>query len=69
MVLVINLDGQMDILGIWIAEHESSKFWLNVLNELKRREVKDIFLFCVDGLVDLEKLLKHPFLTRKFSDA
>ena len=36
VVLGINLDGQKDILGIWIGENESNKFWLNVLNELKR---------------------------------
>ena len=49
VVLGINLDGQKDILGIWIGENESSKFWLNVLNELKARGIKDVFLFCVDG--------------------
>lgn len=50
VVLGINLDGQKDILGIWIGENESSKFWLNVLNELKTRGIKYVFLFCVDGL-------------------
>lgn len=50
VVLGITLDGNKDILGIWIGENESSKFWLNVLNELKTRGVKDVFLFCVDGL-------------------
>ena len=50
VVLGINLDGQKDILGIWIGEHESSKFWINVLNDVKTRVVKDVFLFCVDGL-------------------
>ena len=50
VVLGINMEGEKDILGIWIGEHESSKFWLNVLNELKSRGVMDIYLFCVDGL-------------------
>ena len=53
VVLGINLDGQKDILGIWIGENESSKFWLNVLNELKTRGIKDVFLFCVDGLTGI----------------
>lgn len=35
---------------MWIGEHESSKFWLNVLNDLKSRGVLDVYLFCVDGL-------------------
>ena len=50
VVLGIQMDGKKDILGVWIGEHESSKFWLSVLNDLKNRGVKDIYLFCVDGL-------------------
>nr|WP_021166569.1 IS256 family transposase [Sporomusa ovata]EQB28419.1 transposase [Sporomusa ovata DSM 2662] len=50
VVLGINLEGYKEILGIWIGENESSKFWLSVLNELKSRGVQDVYLFCVDGL-------------------
>jgi len=50
VVLGITMDGTKDILGVWIGEHESSKFWLNVLNDLKSRGVWDVYLFCVDGL-------------------
>ena len=50
VVLGINMDGRKDILGIWIGEHESAKFWSGVLNDLKSRGIKDIYLFCVDGL-------------------
>ena len=50
MVLGITMDGSKNILGVWIGEHESSKFWLNVLNDLKSRGVSDVYLFCVDGL-------------------
>lgn len=50
VVLGINLDGYKEILGIWIGENESSKFWLGVLNELKSRGIQDVYLFCVDGL-------------------
>lgn len=57
VVLGINLDGQKDILGIWIGENESSKFWLNVLNELKTRGIKDVFLFCVDGLTGFRQAI------------
>lgn len=35
MVIGIDLDGCKDVLGMWFGEHESSKFWLTVLNELK----------------------------------
>ena len=50
VVLGITMDGRKDILGVWIGEHESSKFWLNVLNDLKSRGVMDVYLFCTDGL-------------------
>ena len=50
VVLGITMDGRKDILGVWIGEHESRKFWLNVLNDLKSRGVLDVYLFCVDGL-------------------
>lgn len=50
VVLGINLEGYKEILGIWIGENESSKFWLSVLNELKSRGIQDVYLFCVDGL-------------------
>ena len=50
VVLGITMDGRKDILGVWIGEPESSKFWLNVLNDLKSRGVLDVYLFCTDGL-------------------
>lgn len=61
VVLGGNLDGQKDILCIWIGENESSKFWLNVLNELKTRGIKDIFLFCVDGLTGFRQDIEASF--------
>jgi len=45
VVLGVNLDGNKDILGIWIGENESSKFWLGVLNELKNRGVEEVLIF------------------------
>jgi len=50
MVIGVDLDGNKDVLGIWIGESESSKFWLSVLNELKNRGVKDILIASVDNL-------------------
>ena len=49
------------ILGIWIVEHESSKFWLNVLTELKSRGVKDVYLFCVDGLTGFREAIEAVY--------
>ena len=50
IVLGVNRDGFKDILGIWIGENETSKFWYTVLTDLKKRGVKDILIFSVDGL-------------------
>ena len=50
MVIGIDMDGCKDVLGMYIGEHETSKFWLTVLNELKNREVEDILICSVDNL-------------------
>ena len=50
VVLGVNMDGEKEVLGIWIGANESSKFWLSVLNDLKNRGVRDVLIFCVDGL-------------------
>ena len=46
----VNIDGLKEVLGMWTAETEGAKFWLQVVTELKNRGVKDIFIACVDGL-------------------
>jgi transposase-like protein len=50
VVLGVDMEGNKDILGIWVGENESAKFWMGVLGDLKTRGVKDIYLCCVDGL-------------------
>ncbi len=50
IMLGITLDGKKEILGIWIGENETSKYWLTLLNELKNRGVEDILIFAIDGL-------------------
>lgn len=61
VVLGITMDGRKDILSVWIGEHESSKFWLNVLNDLKSRGVKDVYLFCTDGLCGMLQAIEAAF--------
>jgi putative transposase len=56
--LGVNLEGQKDILGIWVGENESSKFWTGVLNDLKTRGVKNIYLCCVDGLTGFKQAIE-----------
>ena len=50
LALGINLEGHKELMGLWIAENEGAKFWLNVLTELQQRGVEDILIACVDGL-------------------
>ena len=50
VVLGVNLEGPKEVLGLWVAQTEGAKFWLQVLTELQNRGVKDILIACVDGL-------------------
>ena len=61
LALGINTDGCKELLGLWIGEHEGSKFWLSVLNELKNRGVKDILIACVDGLSGFPEAIETAY--------
>jgi putative transposase len=61
VVIGVDIDGNKDILGIWIGENESSKFWLGVLNELKSRGVEENLLFSVDGLTGLKEAIEAVY--------
>jgi transposase-like protein len=50
LALGVNLDGQKELLGMWISENEGAKFWLSILSELKNRGLEQILIACVDGL-------------------
>lgn len=58
IVLGVNTDGFKDVLGIWIGENESAKFWMSVLNDLKSRGMQDILILCSDGLSGLDDAIK-----------
>jgi len=59
--LGINLQGQTDILGIWLSENEGAHFWQAVLTDLKARGVKDILIACVDGLKGFPEAIQAVF--------
>ncbi|MBO5437358.1 MAG: IS256 family transposase [Thermoguttaceae bacterium] len=61
VVLGIGMDGHKDILGVWIGENESAKFWLSVMNDLRNRGVKDVYVFCVDGLSGFREAIGAAF--------
>ncbi len=57
----INVDGQKDVLGLYLGASEGAKFWLSVLTELKNRGLKDIFILCADGLKGLPESVEATF--------
>lgn len=61
IVVGIDGDGFKDVLGIWIGENESSKFWLKVLTDLKNRGVNKVHIFSVDGLPGFKEAIKASY--------
>ncbi len=57
----IDLDGRKDVLGMWVGETESAKFWATVLNSLKNRGVEDIFIACTDNLTGFSAAIEAVF--------
>lgn len=57
----VNLDGKKDVLGMWVGENESAKFWATVLNNLKNRGVEDIFIACTDNLTGFTATIEAVF--------
>ena len=61
LAIGVNLDGIKEVLGLWTAETEGAKFWLQVVTELQSRGVKDIFIACVDGLKGFPEAIESVF--------
>ena len=59
--LGVDLEGRVDVLGIWVAESEGAHFWQTVLSDLKARGVKDILIACVDGLKGFPEAIETIF--------
>ncbi|MBD9358363.1 IS256 family transposase [Methylomonas albis] len=61
LAIGVNLDGHKEVLGLWIAQSEGAKFWLQVVTELKNRGVNDVFIACVDGLKGFPEAIETVF--------
>jgi putative transposase len=57
----VSLDGHKDVLGMWVGENESAKFWATVLNGLRNRGVEDIFIACTDNLSGFSQAIEAVF--------
>ena len=57
----INMDGKKDVLGMWVGENESAKFWAGVLNSMRNRGVDDILIACTDNLTGFSQAIEAVF--------
>ena len=57
----IDCAGKKDVLGMWVGENESAKFWANVLNSLRNRGVEDILIACTDNLTGFSQAIEAVF--------
>ena len=61
VVFGINMDGEKEVLGLYLGESEGAKYWLSVMTELKHRGLSDIFILCADGLKGLPEAIEATF--------
>ena len=61
IAIEINLDGKKDVLGMWVGENESAKFWATILNGLRNRGVQDIFIACTDNLTGFSAAIEAVY--------
>ena len=61
LAIGINMSGEKEVLGLWLAQTEGAKFWLQVVTELRNRGVQDIFIACVDGLKGFPEAIEAVF--------
>jgi len=61
LALGVTLEGDRDVLGMWFQDTEGAKFWMQVLNDLKQRGVRDILIACVDGLSGFPEAIEAIF--------
>ena len=57
----IDLSGRKDVLGMWVGENESAKYWTTVLNSLRNRGVEDVFIACTDNLTGFANAIEAVF--------
>jgi transposase, mutator family len=61
LAIGIDREERKEVMGFWIGENESSKYWLNILNELKNRGVQDILIMSVDNLKGFSEAISSVF--------
>lgn len=60
-VLGVNHNGVKELIGMYVSESEGSRFWLQVLEDLKNRGVQDILIACIDNLKGFAEAIEEVF--------
>ena len=61
LAIAINMEGKKELLGIWVGKNEGSKFWMQVVTELKNRGIEQIYVACTDGLKGFPEAINSVF--------
>lgn len=61
LAIAVNMEGNKEVLGMWIAKNEGAKFWLSVITDLKNRGVEQIYIACIDGLKGFTEAINSVF--------
>jgi putative transposase len=61
LAMAIGMDGAREVLGMWFQDNEGAKFWMQILNELRHRGLRDILICCVDGLKGFPEAIEAVF--------
>src|SRR5665811_2132011 len=61
VAIAVNMEGNKEVLGLWAAENEGAKFWLQILTEIQNRGAKDFFIACVDGLKGFPEAIESVY--------
>ena len=60
-VFAVNMEGQRELLGIYVSESESASFWLSVMQDLQLRGVEDMLIACTDNLKGFSEAISSIF--------
>jgi transposase-like protein len=61
VALGLTMEGEKQVLGLWIEQTEGARFWFKVMNELKNRGVEDILITVVYGLKGFPEAIEAVF--------
>jgi putative transposase len=61
VAIAVNMEGNKEVLGLWAAENEGAKFWLQILTDIQNRGAKDFFIACVDGLKGFPEAIESVY--------